>query len=118
MKKKLLIAALFSTLFINKLYACGEYKAHALVVMKNGESMLVINPETKSEINLKVAFDQLGKLSPYIGRTIETKIVISKMDYTRGFVKSMGEIKVILTDPLSQTKSTKLELILKKACVK
>lgn len=97
--------------------SCGTYLIEAQVVMKDGLSALVINPGTKSEINLKVRFNESAKLTPYIDRFIETKAVIEeKMDYTRGVVASLGEIKEILPEPLATSKGTKFQLLSAKAC--
>lgn len=85
--------------------------------MKDGFSSLVINPGTKSEINLKVEFNESAKLTPYIDRLIETHAKIEeKMDYTRGVVASLGPITPIIPDPLSPSKGTKMELIKSEKC--
>lgn len=98
---------------------CGTYLVDAQVVMKDGFSTLVINPETKSEINLKVEFNESAKLSPYIDRMIESKIKIEeKMDYTRGIVASLGAITPIVPDPLAPSKGTKFQLLKKEDCKK
>lgn len=97
--------------------SCGTYLVQAQVVMKEGFSTLVINPGTKSEINLKVQFNESAKLSPYIDRFIETKATIEeKMDFTRGVVASLGEIKELVPEPLSTSRGTKFQLLSAKAC--
>lgn len=97
--------------------SCGTYLLRAQVMMKDGFSSLVINPGTRSEINLKVEFNESAKLSPFIGRLIETKGKIEeKMDHTRGVVASLGPISPLSPDPLSQTKGTKMELLTKEDC--
>ncbi len=97
--------------------SCGTYLLRAQVLMKDGFSSLVINPGTRSEINLKVEFSESSKLSPYIGRLIETKGKIEeKMDHTRGVVASLGPISPLAPDPLSQSKGTKMELLKKEDC--
>jgi len=66
---------------------------------------------------LKVEFNESAKLSPFIGRLIETKGKIEeKMDHTRGVVASLGPISPLSPDPLSQTKGTKMELLAKEDC--
>jgi hypothetical protein len=98
---------------------CGSYLVDAKVVMKNGLSSLVINPGTKSEINLKVEFNESAKLSPYIDRFIETNVRIEeKMDYTRGVVASLGAITTIVPDPLAPSSGTKFQLLKKEECKK
>lgn len=99
--------------------SCGTYLVDAQVIMKNGLSSLVINPGTRSEINLKVEFNESAKLSPYIDRFIETKVKIEeKMDFTRGVVASMGPITAIVADPLAPSKGTKFQLLKKEDCKK
>lgn len=99
--------------------SCGDYLVAAQVIMKDGASSLVINPGTKSEINLKVEFGESAKLSPYINRTIETLVRINEpMDATRGNAATIGSIKVLVPDPLSTTKGTSLKLINKIDCKK
>lgn len=99
--------------------SCGTYLVNAQVIMKNGLSSLVINPGTKSEINLKVEFNESAKLSPYIDRLIETKVKIEeKMDHTQGVVASLGQITPLVSDPLSPSKGTKFQLIQKADCKK
>lgn len=98
---------------------CGNYLVKALVVMKDGVSSLVINPDTKSEINLKVEFNQSAKLSPYIGRFIETQLTITRpMDATRGEASTLGSIKVLTPDPLANNMGTSMKLIKKMNCSK
>ena len=113
---------LFALIFTlaNTAYAtCGDYYAAAQVVMKNGISALVINPGTISEINLKVEFGESSKLSPYIGRLIETEVKIEeKMDYTKGLVSKIGEIKIIAPAPLSPGAGTSFKLLKKINCRK
>ncbi|MBC7540885.1 MAG: hypothetical protein H7281_18840 [Bacteriovorax sp.] len=111
---------LFLTLAVcPKAWSCGEYLASAQVIMKDGVSSLVINPDSKSEINLKVDFNESSKLSPYIGRMIEADVKIEeKMDFTRGLVASIGTIKVIAPDPLAHHKGTSLKLLKKIDCKK
>lgn len=118
---KLVNTLLFSYLVFNTscFASCGSYLVNAQVVMKNGLSSLVINPGTKSEINLKVEFNESAKLTPYINRMIETKVKIEeKMDYTRGTVASLGPITVIAPDPLAPSKGTKFQLIQAEDCKK
>ena len=100
-----------------KVWACGEYFARALVLMKNGISSLVINPKSISEINLIVDFDESLKLSPYVGRTIETHITILKeMDKNKGYVSSIADIKAVASNPLSNSKGTSLALLKSLKC--
>ncbi len=90
-------------------WACGDYDVRALVVMKDGFAGLVINPKTKSEINLKVEFNESAKLSPYIDRFIEAQITITdKMDFTMGTASTINNIKVLVPDPLAQGSGTKM----------
>ena len=115
-KSTVLLFALAST---SNAFSCGDYLARAQVVMKNGASSLVINPDTKSEINLKVEFKESAKLSPYIGRFIETLVRMEEaMDATRGEVVSLGSIKVLVPDPLANSKGTSMKLINKIECKK
>lgn len=118
MNKRFLLS-LFLIIFSSSAFSCGEYYTAAQVVMKDGLSTLVINPDTKSEINLKVEFNESGKLSPYLNRFIEAKVQIEeKMDFTRGVVSHIDDIKVIVPDPLAQAKGTKLTLLKKADCKK
>lgn len=98
---------------------CGDYLIAAEVKMINGLSTLVVNPGTKSEINLKVEFNESAKLSPYIDRFIE---VVAKMevpmDETRGSVTTLGTIKVLPPNPLATSKGTSMKLINKRDCIK
>lgn len=90
--------------------SCGTYHIKALVVMKDGFASLVINPGTKSEITLKVEFNESAKLSPYINRLIETTARLQgPMDETRGLISSLGPIEALASDPLSPSKGTKFE---------
>lgn len=116
MKSTLLLLSLISSA---NAFSCGDYLVSAQVVMKDGASSLVINPETKSEINLKVEFKESAKLSPYIGRFIETLVKMEEaMDATRGEVISLGAIKVLVPDPLANSKGTIMKLINKIECKK
>jgi hypothetical protein len=100
-------------------WSCGDYLIRANVVMKNGVAGLVINPDTQSEINLKVKFDESSKLSPYVGRMIESTVTIpKKMDFTQGVVSSIGGILVIAHDPLAPSKGTSLKLVKVRNCKK
>lgn len=99
--------------------SCGTYLVKAQVIMKDGLSSLVINPGTKSEINLKIEFNESAKLTPFINRLIETNAKIEeKMDYTRGVVAGLGPINSIVPDPLSPSKGTKFELVKEEKCKK
>ncbi|MGZ3788645.1 MAG: hypothetical protein ACXVLQ_08990 [Bacteriovorax sp.] len=116
---KFLKLVLFITLITNAPHAfsCGEYLIKAEVVMKNGLVFLVINPETKSEINLRASFKETPKLAPYIKRFIEAKIKIEKpMDATRGEVESIEGIKVIVPAPLMSGKGTEMKMIKSMDC--
>lgn len=116
MKSTLLLLSLISS---TNAFSCGDYLVSAQVVMKDGASALVINPDTKSEINLKVEFKESAKLSPYIGRFIETLVRMEEaMDATRGEVISLGSIKVLVPDPLANNKGTSMKLINKIECKK
>lgn len=112
--------ALILTLSTSPLaFSCGDYLVSAEVIMKDGASSLVINPGTKSEINLKVEFNESAKLSPYIGRLIETMGRMEEpMDQTRGVLVTLGSIKVLKPDPLSTSKGTSLKNINKMDCKK
>lgn len=115
--KTLIITGLI--LFSFGAFACGEYQARALVKMNEGQSGLVINPDTKSEINLKVDFNESIKLSPYIGRFIETLVKIEvPMDATRGEVSKLGPIKVLVPNPLASNKGTSLKPVNISECKK
>lgn len=115
-------SVLFFVIFVLpnfNVWSCGDYLASAQVKMRDGVSGLVINPDSLSEINLKVEFQESSKLSPYIGRMIETEIVIrEKMDFTSGLVASIGKIKVTTPDPLAHHKGTSLKLIKSFDCKK
>lgn len=116
MKSTLLLLSLICSA---NAFSCGDYLVSAQVVMKDGASSLVINPDTKSEINLKVEFKESAKLSPYIGRFIETLVRMEEaMDATRGEVISLGSIKVLVPDPLANSKGTSMKLINKIECKK
>ncbi len=85
--------------------------------MKDGLSTLVINPGTKSEINLKIEFNESAKLTPFIDRLIKTNATIEeKMDYTRGVVAALGPITAIVPDPLSPSSGTKFDLLKEEKC--
>ena len=85
--------------------------------MKKGRASFVINPQTQSEINLAVEFQESSKLSPYIDRFISTTVLIDKpMDATIGLVKSIGSIKELPPNPLANGMGTKMELIKKIDC--
>ena len=121
MKKYQLLVVFFSFtgLFTSPALGCGDYLVSAQVVMKEGASTLIINPKTKSEINLKVDFKESAKLSPYIGRLIETIVRIEEpMDATRGEVLTIGPIKVLVPDPLANTKGTQMKIVKKMECKK
>jgi hypothetical protein len=114
-----LVILILALVICPKAWSCGEYLVAAQVLMKDGVSSLVINPDSKSEINLKVEFNESSKLSPYIGRMIEAEVKIEeKMDFTRGLVASIGTIKVIAPDPLAHHKGTSLKLLKKIDCKK
>jgi hypothetical protein len=113
------IFILFILINSSSAWSCGDYLVKAQVVMKNGVASLVVNPETQSEINLKVKFSESSKLSPYIGRMISSKVTIpEKMDFTQGIVTSIAEITTILPDPLAPGKGTSLKLIKIRNCKK
>lgn len=119
MKKYSFLALVFFFFFFQNAHACGDYLVSAQVVMKEGKSTLVINPESKSEINLNVDFKESSKLSPYLGRLIETLVRIEEaMDATRGEVQSIGSIKVLVPDPLANSKGTQMKLVNKMECKK
>lgn len=99
--------------------SCGDYLVAAEVKMINGLSTLVVNPGTKSEINLKVEFNESAKLSPYIDRFIEVVASMEvPMDETRGSVTTLGTIKVLPPNPLATSKGTSMKLINKMECKK
>jgi hypothetical protein len=115
---KIALISLFSFIsFMQKSYSCGQYNVSAAVIMKEGYPSLVINPGSKSEINLTVEFAQTSKLAPYIGRSINTLVQIDKeMDNTIGVINKIGEIKVIPPDPLAPHLGTSFNLIEKSRC--
>ncbi|MFA6237572.1 MAG: hypothetical protein WC635_09620 [Bacteriovorax sp.] len=99
--------------------SCGDYLIKAQVIMKDGVSSLVVNPGTKSEINLKVEFKESSKLSPYIGKLIETTARMDKeMDETLGFLATLGPIKILVPNPLANAKGTSMNIIKKTECIK
>lgn len=115
--KRILVLAF--TLISSTAWSCGEYQVKAQVIMKDGVSSLVIYPGTISEINLKVEFNESAKLSPYINRVIEAKVTMEeKMDFTRGNVSKIENIKVIVPDPLAADKGMSLKIIKKTDCKK
>lgn len=115
--KKILLTALF--LISSVAWPCGQYKVKALVKMKDGVSNLVIHPGTISEINLNFDFNESAKLSPYIGQVIEAKVTMEeKMDFTKGSVTKIENIKVIVPDPLAQDQGMVLKIIKASDCKK
>lgn len=119
MKKFKLLTAFICLTSSSLALSCGDYLLKAQVIMKGGVSSLVVNPGTKSEINLKVEFKESSKLSPYIGRLIETTAKMEKeMDKTIGEVTALGPIKVLVPDPLANAKGTSMQLINKMECLK
>ncbi len=116
-KFKLIILSM--TLFSSSAWSCGEYLVKAQVSMKDGLSSLIVYPGTISEINLKIEFNESAKLSPYINRVIEAKVTIEeKMDFTRGNVSKIENIKAIVPDPLAPDKGMGLKLIKETDCKK
>lgn len=106
-------------MFSQSAFSCGDYLVRAQITMKNGISGFVINPGTRSEINLKPDFNESAKLSPYINRMIEAKIRIDEqMDFNIGKVEHIDDIKIIAPDPLAQGKGTKLTVLKKADCLK
>jgi hypothetical protein len=117
--KRLCVFLLLLLLSSTSLFACGDYLIDAIAVMKEGFPALIINPGTKSEINLKVEFAETPKLSPYINRLIEVSATMTKpMDYTQGEIAKLAKIKVLVPDPLAQGQGTKMTLIKKAKCLR
>ena len=117
--KKIFLYSLFAFVFSHAAFSCGEYLVRAQVTMKNGISGFVINPGSKSEINLRPEFNESAKLSPYIDHMIEAKVRIDEqMDFTVGKVALIEDVKIIAPDPLAPGKGTKLTVLKKVECKK
>lgn len=100
--------ALVATInFAQLAFPCGQYIIGAKVKMMNGLSTLVVYPNTDSEINLKVDFNESIKLTPYLKRTVEVRAKINEeMDFTIGKIAKIESIKEILSDPLASDSGT------------
>ncbi len=108
---------MLSMAFIQNAFSCGLYSVASKVIMKDGKPCLVVNPGTKSEINLTIEYSETSKLVPYVGRSIKTKVQIDKeMDNTQGIVNRIGEIQVIPPGPLAPNLGTSFDLIEKTKC--
>jgi len=119
MKPSFAVIALIANIYSNSAFPCGVYNIAAKVVMVDGFSTFVINPKTKSEINLKVEFNESAKLTPYIERIITARVKIDeKMDFTRGKIAKIESLKEIPPDPLANDSGTYLKQINEEKCKK
>lgn len=98
--------------------ACGLYQVKAQVQLINGYPRLVIYPETQSEINLSIKFEETPQLSAYIDGTVSAQVHISSVDATLGNVDKIENIQRIFTNPLSRSQGTDIRLINYEKCKK
>jgi len=115
-----IISSLF---FLNQASAidqpCGEYKVVAKVEMKEGFPVLLINPNTKSQITLRTIHSERAKLTPYLDRNMKAKIKISEaFDKTLGTFELIENIEDAVADPLANSGGTSLTLQKKFDCKK
>ena len=114
--KYIISSLLFGALITNDALACGGYETIGKVMMKDGVSGLVIYPDTKSQIDLRVEFNESTKLSPYIDTFIKAKISVEQLDLTFGYVTKISDITSTLPNQLATDKGTKLKQLTKAPC--
>ncbi|NOT79012.1 MAG: hypothetical protein HOP07_08415 [Bacteriovoracaceae bacterium] len=96
---------------------CSRYQIFGYV-RKDTKSIikLVINENTKSEIQLSVASSALSALVGYLDNFITAEIIADQFDGHDGVASKPSNIKLAVPDPLILKKRATFELIKKADC--
>jgi hypothetical protein len=98
--------------------ACGIYEVAAVVRLLSGVPVLVVNPDTISEVRLYLKLEETPKLAAYLDQLVSANLNIVEAHGNIAVGEKIQNIQRLFNDGLSQKKGSYLKPLKVRVCTK